>query len=911
MKAKKLLIFLNAVCSLTCVATVGLSQSQIQITGLAGDNQGMAFWNTAGVGAEPMASGHVIPWAGYGEMPYYGASRDYILPEGSKDPDLPAGFHFTGEMTGFPLFSAALNAAGYFPEDVTTICGLSSLGSDIGGDDWFVLGNSHYTNYYGMNCTFMLSGYPLFTCVFPYQVAYFSIGDYLTQWESSFARVSIAQVSVPPSISEIAEAFILDVGNREIRLRMQLTPVGEFLFENGRRGIYCNTSGILETGKPKLALSGLLDEHLGFAAWNADGSGPEPKRTGHALPECQAFYYLASRDYDQIDPDPEAGLAGIVGEGTDGFFNLKLQLAYRGFSFDKLALSMDLSDIEEDIESEDWSITGDFNSSNYYHSRIRVRLNGQPLFGLVFDTLFTVINLSESTPSRSIGSSMAYVYDASAESSYGVRMVAKSLFRDLAERQMAVDIVSSMASAGIINEEGRCGAFWQVNEGELSAADGPGTIIAEGDVAGTWGAAGHPYYIKGEVTIPDGQTLIIEPGVWVKFTDRYRFNVKGRILAEGTGENTGGIVFTAANPDRGWGHLVMDDIANTNGQSRLVNCLFEKGFAAVEPEVKGSGAVSIRNSNNIVISHCIFRENEGRIEIGQRPNGGAIGMSNSSPFISHSVFYGNKAMYGGAIDMDQNSSPAINRCLFYDNEAVVCGGALVINKQSNPTLINNTMVNNSTHHFGGGIIAADNSNPVLVNNLLWGNTAPVGSQISVKTADCNVFMSYCDVQYGLKDIQPYGIGNGTFTECFITDPLFIDAPADIFMLDSIRPSVCIDAGDPYLPPDPDGSRSDIGVYCQTIAGITTSQPIAFREVKFSPNPFTDFTSITFALPENTRAEVDIYNALGNRVAKPEIMPGVPGEYRLVWKAGGFPEGIYMIRIRCGNDEIIRKVLKVH
>ncbi|KAF0194689.1 MAG: lipoprotein [Bacteroidetes bacterium] len=911
MKAKKLLMIMSALCCLSFIATIGLSQSQIQISGLIGDNQGIALWNAGTTGAEPIASGHMIPWGDYGEMLYYGASRDYVLPMDYEDPDLPAGFHFTGEMSGFPLFTQALATAGYSPEDVTAKCGLYSLGNDTEGDDWFILGNSHYSNYYSLNYTFFLSGYPVFSCVFPYQVVYFNNGANLMEVESSYARVFRAQVSVPPVISEIAEAFIQDMGIQEMRLKMQLTPVGEFLYDNGRRGIYFNTTGVLETGKPRLPLSGLLDEHFGFAAWNTDGSGPEPRKTGHELPDCVAFYYLSSRDYDQIDPAPDAGLAGIVSEGTDGYFNLMLQLAYRGFSAGQLALSMGLSDIEEDIENEDWSYTGDINSSNYYHSWIRVSLNGEPLFGMVFDTLVSNVSMTETTPSRNISSSMAYVYDASGGSSFGVRMVAKSFFRDLADRQMAIDITSSVASAGVINSEGRCGAFWQVNEGALTAADGPGTIISAGDIAGTFGISGHPYYVKGEVTVPDGQTLTIEPGVWIKFADRFRFNIKGRILAEGNAENSGSIVFTAANPERGWGHLVMNDIGLANEQSRLDYCLFEKGYAAVEPENSGSGAIFIRNSNNIVINHCLFRENDAMTEIGQRPNGGAIGISNSSPVISHSVFYGNKAMYGGAIDLDQNSSPNISRCLFYNNEAVVCGGAIVINKQCNPILVNNSITENSTHHFGGGIIVSDNSNPQLVNNILWGNTASVGSQISVKTNNCNVFMSYCDLQFGTKDIQPYGIGNGTFINSYLEDPLFADEPADIFVLDSIRPSVCIDAGDPYLPPDPDGSRCDIGVYCQTIAGITTSQPIAIREVKFSPNPFTDYTGITFALPGDARAEVDIYNALGNRVAKPEIISGSSGEFRLVWNAGGFPEGIYLIRIRYGNDEIIRKVVKVH
>ena len=46
-------------------------------------------------------------------------------------------------------------------------------------------------------------------------------------------------------------------------------------------------------------------------------------------------YYVASRDYDNIDPDPDAAFAHFTGAGT-GFPNLEIQLAYRGYTIDQL-----------------------------------------------------------------------------------------------------------------------------------------------------------------------------------------------------------------------------------------------------------------------------------------------------------------------------------------------------------------------------------------------------------------------------------------------------------------------------------------------------------------------------------------------------------------------------------------------
>ena len=60
------------------------------------------------------------------------------------------------------------------------------------------------------------------------------------------------------------------------------------------------------------------------------------------------------------------------------------------------------------------------------------------------------------------------------------------------------------------------------------------TFITAGDVSGTWTSANSPYKILGEITIPNNETLTIEPGVNVIFLGHYKFNVQGRVIAIGT-----------------------------------------------------------------------------------------------------------------------------------------------------------------------------------------------------------------------------------------------------------------------------------------------------------------------------------------------------------------------------------------
>ena len=49
------------------------------------------------------------------------------------------------------------------------------------------------------------------------------------------------------------------------------------------------------------------------------------------------------------------------------------------------------------------------------------------------------------------------------------------------------------------------------------------TIVPGGNVSGIWTAAGSPYLIEGEITVPEGDTLVINPGVEVIFQGNFKF----------------------------------------------------------------------------------------------------------------------------------------------------------------------------------------------------------------------------------------------------------------------------------------------------------------------------------------------------------------------------------------------------
>jgi hypothetical protein len=112
------------------------------------------------------------------------------------------------------------------------------------------------------------------------------------------------------------------------------------------------------------------------------------------------------------------------------------------------------------------------------------------------------------------------------------------------------------------------------------------TVIPPGDVSGTWALGGSPYEIQGEITIPDGLTLTIEPGVLVEFQGHYKFIVEGRLLAVGTETDT--IVFTINDttgfsiPDTslgGWHGIRFNWTSPANDSSKIIYCKLQYGKA--------------------------------------------------------------------------------------------------------------------------------------------------------------------------------------------------------------------------------------------------------------------------------------------------------------------------------------------
>jgi serine protease len=76
-----------------------------------------------------------------------------------------------------------------------------------------------------------------------------------------------------------------------------------------------------------------------------------------------------------------------------------------------------------------------------------------------------------------------------------------------------------------------------------------------------------------------------------------------------------------------------------------------------------------------------------------------------------------------------------------------------------------------------------------------------------------------------------------------------------------------------------------------------------------PNPITNQTVIKFNLPQTSTVSIQIFNAMGAKVAELHHGQLPAGQQQFRWDAVGLPKGSYFCRVQAGNEIMTRKILK--
>jgi len=288
------------------------------------------------------------------------------------------------------------------------------------------------------------------------------------------------------------------------------------------------------------------------------------------------------------------------------------------------------------------------------------------------------------------------------------------------------------------------------------------TSIPHGEVYGTWGINGSPYYIQGDITIPNDSTLIIEPAVQVVFEGHYTLNVQGRLLAIGTDQNN--INFTVNdttgfyNPDTtlgGWNGIQFIDTPLDNDTSKIIYCTMQYGKAVgSSPPDNAGGAIFISNFNKVSISNCLISNNSAGGS--DSPSGGGLGLHFASITLVENEISHNRAWDGGGIKIWE-SDPVLIGNLINLNQAEEGGGGVWIGGISNTEFNYDIITNNIAGGNGGGIICWQTTNTTFNSVNVLTNSANWGGGIGV--IDCEMQMFNCNVNDNAAISLGGGIGS--------------------------------------------------------------------------------------------------------------------------------------------------------
>ena len=351
------------------------------------------------------------------------------------------------------------------------------------------------------------------------------------------------------------------------------------------------------------------------------------------------------------------------------------------------------------------------------------------------------------------------------------------------------------------------------------------TVIPAGDVSGVWDLAGSPYYIDGEISIQSGTELEIAAGVDVIFNGLYKFFIMGRLVANGTVNDS--IKFTPLNAATGWHGLhFIDGNLSSLPANEISYCQFKQGYGLGTGNDKNGGAIFCSNTSNLTIENSLFFQNYcewdgGAIYLGNGSDieinycmflqndcgfyGGSLITYGSDPILNGCTFKENTAsVFAAGCSFWNSSNPELYNCIFIDNYAGACTG--IYGVSSNLKMANILFVNNETQYGSGAacgltsciteatnITAADNVS-VLSGGAFWvnGGALTLFNSILWNNLPENIF-----VVSGTATASNSCISDGFAGTAVISDdPQFVDyVSLDLHLLET---SPCIDTGDETL-----------------------------------------------------------------------------------------------------------------
>ena len=272
---------------------------------------------------------------------------------------------------------------------------------------------------------------------------------------------------------------------------------------------------------------------------------------------------------------------------------------------------------------------------------------------------------------------------------------------------------------------------------------GGATANVSGYVSGEW-FGNTTYMVNGDLTIADGDTLIIYPGAQIKFMGNYTFDIYGSLFAQGVEGDT--ITFTSGLPVPIAGDWKGIQFFSSSHASVLQYCdiAFGSGTGWEDALVRfyntSSAPIQILNS-----------------KIHTSANHGISCYYSSSPTISGNTIHDNNE---NGIFCWESSSPSIRNNLITTLRSNSNAG-IYTGEASQPTIENNIIMG-----YQSGIYAENLQNAIAFNNM-WNNSqnydgfglpAEIGNYITTN-ANGDTCDTYNNISMDPLFVDPARYGN--------------------------------------------------------------------------------------------------------------------------------------------------------
>jgi len=410
-----------------------------------------------------------------------------------------------------------------------------------------------------------------------------------------------------------------------------------------------------------------------------------------------------------------------------------------------------------------------------------------------------------------------------------------------------------------------------------------------GSLAGYWKEEYSPYQVNGDILIPSGSELVIEPGVDIIFFEGTKFEVKGKLIANGISKDEDPIVF---NSNEEWEGIIFN---YTNQNNLIKNCIIENATIS---------AIRIENSSNVqIIQNQISNNNSTSRAAG-------IDMLASDSILIQKNIISNNSNTSLTAGIGCNATTAmISNNIIVNNSGMI--GAFSLKNGSDVDIINNTIVNNESTYNTPYMFLIFDSEPQIRNSILL--------------SEGELFYNsggYPNVNYSCLSQNYVGMGN------INADPQFVDPSTGIgYEYDGLSAnwdlqtsSPCINAGDPdsiYF--DLDGTRNDMGAYggpnpYQVIEQSINNNP-AVNELVIFPNPMNPFTpsqTIRLYLNKPSQLKIELFNIKGRKIRTIINEKKEAGEHNIIWNIDNGNKylgvGVYLYRIKANLNIIFQKTV---